>query len=263
MRQRLSGKRVLITGASSGIGRAVAMRFAAEGAFVGVNHLGHAVAAQTLLQDLERVLPAPHMAYEADVADRSAASAMIAALVEAWGGLDVLVNNAAIQSETPGVDFDAVTFARILSVNLSAAAALSSDFVRAAIAAGRRGSIINTSSVHERIPKPGYLAYAISKSGLGALTRTMALEFADRGIRVNAVGPGAVATPLNDSWINDPDRRKAVEAHIPMGRVAEAEEIAPVFTFLASDDASYITGQTIYACGGLTLYGDFQRNWSS
>lgn len=257
----LTGRVVAITGASSGIGEATALACADAGA---------AVALGARRTDRIEALAARitegggrAVAIATDVADEASARAFVSGARDALGGLDVLVNNAAIQSETPGSDFDAVTFARILSVNLSAAAGLSSDFVRAAIAAGRRGSIINTSSVHERIPKPGYLAYAISKSGLGALTRTMALEFADRGIRVNAVGPGAVATPLNDSWINNPDRRKAVEAHIPMGRVAEAEEIAPVFTFLASDDASYITGQTIYACGGLTLYGDFQRNWSS
>jgi len=103
----------------------------------------------------------------------------------------------------------------------------------------------------------------LSKGGLGNLTRTLALEFADRGIRVNAVAPGAIETPINDAWIHDPARRRAVEAHIPMGRVGSPEEIAAVFAFLASSEASYITGQTIYACGGLTLYADFKQNWSS
>lgn len=117
--------------------------------------------------------------------------------------------------------------------------------------------------MHEIIPKPGYLAYSISKGGLGNLTRTLALEFADRGIRVNAVGPGAVLTSLNDSWRNDPQARAGVERHIPMGHAATPEEVAPVFAFLASDEAAYITGQTIFACGGLTLYGDFKQNWSS
>src|SRR5690606_8688152 len=101
------------------------------------------------------------------------------------------------------------------------------------------------------------------KGGMGNMTRTLALEYADRGIRVNAVGPGATLTDMNSAWINDPEARRGVESHIPMGRAATPAEIASVFAFLASDDAAYVTGQTIYACGGLTLYGDFKRNWSS
>ena len=113
------------------------------------------------------------------------------------------------------------------------------------------------------IPKPKYLPYSISKGGLDNLTRSMALEYAGRGIRVNAVGPGAVVTPMNKAWIEDRVAREIVESHIPMGRAAEAEEIAAVFAFLASDEASYITGQTLYACGGLTLYPEFRTAWAS
>ena len=125
------------------------------------------------------------------------------------------------------------------------------------------GNIINTSSVHQIIPKPGYLAYSISKSAMAGLTRTLALEFAGRGIRVNSVGPGAVDTPINAAWTGDPVKRGVVESHIPMGRVVSPEEIAGVFAFLASSEASYITGQTIYACGGITLFGEFRDNWAS
>jgi glucose 1-dehydrogenase len=117
--------------------------------------------------------------------------------------------------------------------------------------------------VHEIIPKPGYIAYSISKGGMENMTRTLALEYADKGIRVNAVAPGAVNTDMNARWINDPKMRHDVESHIPMGRAAASEEMASVFAFLASDDASYITGQTLFACGGLTLFGDFKKNWSS
>jgi glucose 1-dehydrogenase len=117
--------------------------------------------------------------------------------------------------------------------------------------------------VHQIIPKPGYLAYSISKGAMASLTRTLALEFAGRGIRVNAVGPGAIETPINAAWTGDQTKRAAVESHIPLGRVGTPEEIAAVFAFLASDEASYITGQTIYACGGLTLFGEFRDNWAS
>ncbi|MBV8697927.1 MAG: SDR family oxidoreductase, partial [Bradyrhizobium sp.] len=131
------------------------------------------------------------------------------------------------------------------------------------VARGGGGNIVNCSSVHQIIPKPGYLAYSISKGAMATLTRTLALEFASRGIRVNAVGPGAIDTPMNAAWTRDPQKRAAVEAHIPLGRAGTADEIAAVFAFLASDDASYITGQTIFACGGLTLFGEFRDNWAS
>ena len=123
--------------------------------------------------------------------------------------------------------------------------------------------ILNNSSVHQIVPKPHYLSYSMSKGAIENLTMSLALEYAGRGIRVNAVGPGAVVTPINNAWINDPKARAGVESHIPVGRAAEPEEIAAVFAFLASDDASYITGQTIFACGGLTLYPEFRTDWSS
>jgi glucose 1-dehydrogenase len=103
----------------------------------------------------------------------------------------------------------------------------------------------------------------MAKAGLGHLTRTLALEFSGRNIRVNAVGPGAVATDINAAWIDDPEKRAIVDRHIPMGRAALPNEIAPVFAFLASEDACYITGQTIYACGGITLHAEFKENWAS
>jgi glucose 1-dehydrogenase len=135
--------------------------------------------------------------------------------------------------------------------------------VRHFLKAGTKGAIVNNSSVHQTVPKPKYLPYSISKGAIENLTKSMALEYSNRGIRVNAVGPGAVVTPMNDAWIHDAAARQVVESHIPMGRAAEAAEIAAVFSFLASDEASYITGQTIYACGGLTLYPEFRTAWAS
>jgi glucose 1-dehydrogenase len=113
------------------------------------------------------------------------------------------------------------------------------------------------------VPKPGYLSYSAAKGGVGNITRTLALEYAGRGIRVNAVGPGATVTDMNRAWIDDPARRAEVCAHIPMARPAEPAEIAAVAAFLASDEASYVTGQTVMACGGLSLYADFAKNWAS
>jgi glucose 1-dehydrogenase len=262
---RLAGRFALVTGASRGIGRGVAVRFAAEGATVAINHADDAEGAEGTLAAIRAAGP-PDAAYrivQADVADPAAVDRMIADTVAAWGRLDVLVNNAGIQTDTPGDGFDEAAFLKILGVNLIGAAYCARAAIRHFLTRPGGGVVINTSSVHEVIPKPGFLAYSISKGGLGNLTRTLALEFADRGIRVNGVGPGATMTDLNGAWTDDPVKRAAVESHIPMGRATTPEEIAPVFAFLASDEASYVTGQTLHACGGLTLFGDFKRNWSS
>ncbi len=267
---RLAGKCALITGASRGIGAAVAERFADEGATVAINHWRDRAGADHVLQRLRDIAkagaaaPSRHIAIDADIADPAAGRAMVEQCVATWGRLDCLVNNAGIQSETPGDGYDTASFDRIIAVNLAGAAFLSSRAIKHFLSREGGGTIINTSSVHETIPKPGYIAYAVSKGGLGNLTRTLALEYAARGIRVNAVAPGAVTTDMNAAWVDDLAKRRAVESHIPMGFAADAlADIAPVFAFLASDDARYITGQTIYACGGLTLYGEFAKNWSS
>ncbi len=266
---RLKDRFALVTGASRGIGLAVAQRFAAEGATVAINHRDDGYLADAALASLHAASregghgKRAHRIEEADIADADAVAAMADRLIAAWGRLDVLVNNAGIQSEAPSDRFDDAAFERILAVNLMGAARCARAAIRHFVSRPGGGVIINTSSVHEIVPKPGFLAYSISKGGLGNLTRTLALEFADRGIRVNAVGPGATITDLNNAWAKDPEKRAAVESHIPMGRAATPQELAPIFAFLASDEASYITGQTLYACGGITLHADFARNWSS
>lgn len=274
---RLEGRVALVTGGSRGIGRAVAELFAREGATVFVNHVHDADAAEAVVAALHAASAAEghsarrHGAIEADVADPAAVSRMFATLEERCGALHILVNNAGLQVETPGEAFDDAAFLRVIGVDLVGPALCSRAALKLFLAQRRAGgnaapvpcSIINTTSVHEVIPKPGYAAYSVAKGGLGNLTRTLALEFAGRGIRVNAVGPGAVATDMNAAWTGDAAARSAVEAHIPMGRAAEPAEIATVFAFLACDEARYITGQTVYACGGLTLYGDFATNWAS
>jgi glucose 1-dehydrogenase len=123
--------------------------------------------------------------------------------------------------------------------------------------------ILNVSSVHQVIPKPNYLGYSVSKGGMQNLTKTLALEYAARDIRVNGIGPGATVTPINRAWIDDPVKREQVESHIPMRRAGDADEMAGAACFLASDDGAYITGQTLFVDGGLTLYPSFSTPWSS
>jgi glucose 1-dehydrogenase len=266
---RLAGKNALITGASSGIGQAIATRFAREGANVAINYHGgasEAEATRKMVCDAHKSLgkrDGKAIVVGADVAKEDEVRAMFQTTLDAFGSLDILVNNAGIQKPCPSEQLEAADFDRVLAVNLRGPFLCSREALRHFLARGKGGVIVNNSSVHEIIPKPKYLSYSISKGGLENLTKTLALEYAGRGIRVNAVGPGAIVTPINKAWIDNPTARAGVESHIPMGRSGESDEIAAVFAFLASDEASYITGQTLFACGGLTLYPEFRTAWAS
>ncbi|MEX2300774.1 MAG: glucose 1-dehydrogenase [Bryobacterales bacterium] len=266
---RFVGKRILVTGASTGIGRAIAVRFAVEGAHVGVNYVHSKAEADETADQVAQAQragghgDAAHLVVQADVSKEKDVLRMFDEVLEAFGRIDILINNAGIQKEAPSHESGADDFDKVLGVNLKGAYLCSREAIRHFLSREGGGVIVNNSSVHEIIPKPLYLSYSISKGGMENLTKTLALEYADKGIRVNAVGPGAIATPINSSWTEDPKRRAEVESHIPMGRVGNPEEIAAVFAFLASGEASYITGQTLFACGGLTLYPEFRLPWSS
>jgi glucose 1-dehydrogenase len=265
----LRGKNVLVTGGSSGIGQAIAVRFAEYGANVAINYLRrpeeahdteeqvHACTAQVKQMGVRDVLVG------GDVSDEDDVVRMVGEAVDGLGGLDILVNNAGIQISRPTEELSSADFDRVLGVNLRGAFLCAREAIRAFLGEEKPGAIVNVSSVHQLIPKPGYLGYSTSKGGMMNLTRTLALEYASRGIRVNGVGPGATVTPINRAWIDDPVKRAQVEAHIPMQRAGEADEMAGVTAFLASDMAAYITGQTLFVDGGLTLFPSFLTPWSS
>jgi glucose 1-dehydrogenase len=264
--QGLKGKTVLITGASSGIGRGVAVRFAHEGCAVAINYRSAAElddAKGTIAEAMTSSPGARMILVEGDISDEAQVEKMFADVTQQLGRLDVLINNAGIQKPSPSHELSLEDFNRVLSVNLTGTFLCCRAAILHFLSRPGGGVIVNNTSVHEIIPKPQYLSYSASKGALENLTRTLALEYAAAGIRVNSVGPGAVVTPINKAWTGDPAARAAVESHIPMGRAATPAEIASVFAFLASDEATYITGQTIYACGGLTLYAEFRTNWSS
>jgi glucose 1-dehydrogenase len=264
--ERLKGKNILITGASSGIGQAIAVRFAREGANVAINYRSGAEQADATAVMARAARTNGHgreIIVQADVSKEDEVRQMIAKTIEAFGRLDVLINNAGIQKPAASHEIETADFDRILAVNLRGPFLCSREAIRHFLSRPGGGVILNNSSVHEIIPKPKYLPYSVSKGGMENLTKSLALEYAGQGIRVNAVGPGAVVTPINKAWIDNPKARGEVESHIPMSRAAAPDEIASVFAFLASDEASYVTGQTIFACGGLTLYPEFRVAWSS
>jgi glucose 1-dehydrogenase len=265
----LRGKNVLVTGGTSGIGQAIAVRFAEYGANVAINYLRspeeateteeqvHACARRVRETGVRDVLVQADVSSEADVV------AMFEDTIDRLGGLDVLVNNAGIQISRPSHELSAADFDKVLAVNLRGSFLCAREAIKRFLEAGKPGSIINISSVHQLIPKPSYLGYSTSKGGMMNLTRTLALEYAGHGIRVNAIGPGATITPINRAWVDDPVKREMVESHIPMVRAGTADEMGGVACFLASDDAAYITGQTLFVDGGLTLFADFREPWSS
>jgi glucose 1-dehydrogenase len=198
-----------------------------------------------------------------DVSQAQQVTAMFASVVERYGRLDILVNNAGIQVAEDTDKLRAEDFDRVVAVNLRGAFLCAQAAIRQFLAQGDGGVIVNVSSVHQLIPKPRFAGYSVSKGGMQNLTRTLALEFAGRGIRVNEIGPGATVTPINRSWIDDPAKRAAVESHIPMRRAGDAAEMAAVTAFLCSQEAAYITGQIIFVDGGLTLFPSFETTWSS
>jgi glucose 1-dehydrogenase len=265
----LKDKNVLITGGSSGIGQAIAVRFAEYGSNVAINYLTqpgeaadtqeqvHACVSKVQREGVRDVLVGGDVSKEDDVVR------MVREATTELGGLDVLVNNAGIQISRPSEELSSADFDKVVAVNLRGAFMCAREAIRHFLAEGRPGVIINVSSVHQLIPKPDYLGYSVSKGGMQNLTRTLALEYAAEGIRVNGIGPGATVTPINRAWVDDPEKRRQVEEHIPMRRAGDADEMAGVACFLASDDAAYITGQTLFVDGGLTLFPSFSTPWSS
>jgi glucose 1-dehydrogenase len=265
----LRGKGVLVTGGTSGIGQSIAVRFAQYGSNVAINYLRrpdeatdteqqvHACVSRVRDAGVRDVLVQGDVSRELDVVQ------MVERAVSELGGLDILVNNAGIQISRHSEELSGEDFDKVLAVNIRGAFLCAREAIRHFLAEGKPGVIINVSSVHQLIPKPDYLGYSVSKGGMENLTRTLALEYAARGIRVNGIGPGATVTPINGAWIDDPVKREMVESHIPMRRAGTADEMGAVSCFLASDDAAYITGQTIFVDGGLTLFPSFREPWSS
>lgn len=266
----LKGKNALITGASSGIGQAIAIRLAQEGCNIAINYRKDVdgaettedIAMQKACSDIEQC-GVQSVLIQGDVSKEEDVLSMVKTVVEKFGSLDLLINNAGIQFEKPSHEISESDLDQVLSVNLKGAFLCAREAIKQFLGQGNGGTIINISSVHEIIPRPFYASYSISKGGLENMTKTLALEYADRGIRVNSIAPGATITPINKAWTEDPEKKAVVESHIPMKRAGTSDEMAAAVAFLACEEATYITGQTLFIDGGLTLYPDFREPWSA
>lgn len=253
----LTNRCALITGASSGIGKATALRLATDGAAVAVNY--HSDEEQ---DDADSVVAqirdggGTALAVQADVGSENDVQRLIATTVDGLGGLDVLVDNAGIEKQVPLLQMSLTEWDVVLRTNLTGAFLCLREAGKV-MAEGNGGVIVNMSSVHEHIPWPGFAHYCASKGGMKLLMQTAARELAEHGIRVVNVAPGAIITPINQSMLDDPEAREAVLGEIPFGRMGSAEEIAASVAWLASDQASYITGTTTIVDGGMSLYPTF------
>jgi glucose 1-dehydrogenase len=259
----LQGQKALVTGANSGIGRAVALALGGAGADVGVNYVTRPEDAEAVVAEI-RESGTNALALEADVSNEDQVVAMFRAAVEHFGRLDILVANAGVQRDAHFVDMTLKDWSTVIAINLTGQFLCCREAVRAMAHQGvtsevskAAGKIICMSSVHERIPWAGHVNYAASKGGIMMMMQSLAQEVAPLKIRVNSIAPGAIRTPINTAAWSTPQAYSALMTLVPYGRIGEPEDIARAAVWLASDEADYVTGTTLFVDGGMTLYPGF------
>ncbi len=246
----LKGKVAIVTGGNSGIGLSIVLELAKQGANIVIDYVSHPEATEALEKQVT-ALGDQVIGVKADVSKVAELQSLIDAAVKTFGRLDIMVNNAGVETRTSVLDTTEEQYEKVLSINLKSAFFGTQLAAKQMIKQGGGGRIVNITSVHEDWPMPGNTAYCLSKGGMRMLTRTAGVELAPHNILVAGVGPGAVATPINLSTMKDPALMKKLDTAIPLGRMAQPEEIGSVVAFLAGDGARYITATTIFADGGL------------
>jgi glucose 1-dehydrogenase len=246
----LKDKVAIVTGGNSGIGKAIVLSLAEQGASIVIDYVSHPEATEELEQ---QVMALGHRAIgvEADVSKVDDLQMLVDSAVKTFGRLDIMVNNAGVETRTGILETTEKQYDFVLDVNLKSAFFGTQIAAKQMIAQGEGGRIINVTSVHEDWPMPGNVAYCLSKGGMRMLTRTTGVTLAPHGISVVGVGPGAVDTPINQQTEDDPVLLKELNASIPLGRLADPREIGTVVAFLAGDGASYVTATTIFVDGGI------------
>jgi glucose 1-dehydrogenase len=250
------GKRALVTGGNSGIGEATVRALAAAGAKVAINYVADPEAARALVDAISRG-GVSALAVEADVSKELEVASMFRTLDRSWGGIDILVNNAGIDgSRARAWEASPSDWRRVVEIDLIGAFHCAREALSRMVPA-RSGVVVNVSSVHEVIPWSGYSAYTAAKAGIGMMTRTLAQEAGPSGVRVVAIAPGAIRTPINRSVWSDPAGMADLEEKIPLHRIGEPDDVAGMIVVLASDAAAYVTGTTVFVDGGMTDYPGF------
>jgi glucose 1-dehydrogenase len=249
---RLSGKVAIVTGSSSGIGQAIAVRLATEGASIVVDYRSHPEGADETQKQIEAA-GSKAIILQADISRLDDTRKLVDQAWQQLGSCDILVNNAGIEKATDFWDVTEKDYDEVLNINLKGAFFLTQAFVRRLRDTKRPGRIINISSVHEDMAFPRFSTYCASKGAMRMLARNLAVELGPLGITINNIAPGAIMTPINQSLLDDKPKLDALLKNIPLGRLGKSEEVAGLAAFLASDEASYITGSTYIIDGGLIV----------
>lgn len=244
------GKVAIVTGGNSGIGKAIVLAMAGQGARVVIDYVADPEAAESLV-DQAAEAGGQAISVQADVSKLTDLERLISRTVDAFGRLDVMINNAGVETRQSLLQTEEDDYDQVMTVNMKGAFFGSQLAARQMIAQGQGGTIINISSIHEERPMAGNIAYCCSKGAMRMLTRTAGVELAEHGIRVVGVGPGAVATPINAETMKDQEKMAELKSSIPLGAMAQPEEIAALVAWLASDEADYVTATTFYVDGGL------------
>jgi glucose 1-dehydrogenase len=251
--QRFSGKVALVSGGGRGIGRAICVRLAQEGANIVFNGRKNDENVAETIRQVSETGAKVHF-IQSDISEVSAVFAMVEETLKVFGQLDILVNNAGIEINAPFWEVTEKDYDAVMNINLKGMFFLTQAFVKYVKENNRAGVVVNNSSVHEELPFPNFTAYCASKGGMQMVMRNLAVELAPLGIRINNVAPGAIKTPINADLLSKPELLSTLQNNISLGRLGEPEDVAAVIAFLASDDAKYVTGSTYYVDGGLTFH---------